>query len=202
MFCPVCGCEMKETDKVCLACGQPNENYVAPEGAEEAAEEVAAAVVTEVETPVEAVEAAEAAPVAEEAVAKGKKDIAKPIVALSLAGLAFCGAWSYTSALVSLVMAIVARVLAKPYKDVKEKPVSIFYKVTNIVSLVAVIISAVMLALFVLWTVSYVILQIFGFLFGGLTMFGLGGMYYGDMFDFTYLIERIIAAILEAIGLY
>ena len=39
-------------------------------------------------------------------------------------------------------------------------------------------------------------------IFGSATMIGVGGMYVGDVFDFTYLIEMIIEAILELLGLY
>ena len=211
MFCSICGCEIKETDKVCLACGQPNENYVAPEGAEAevvaqaeaveaAAEEaVEAAVATEAaEAVVEKVEdAAEEAGEVVKAAPASKKDLVKPIVALALAGVAF---FSFASGLIPLIMSIVARFLAKPYKGVTEKPVSIFYKVTNIVSLVTIILSAVATAIGVI----AVIFSLIGSLISGATFIGLaglgGGMYLFD-FDLFDIIIEILEEIFDAIGL-
>ena len=158
MFCSTCGCELKETDKVCLACGQPNENYVAPEGAEEVAAEEAVAVVTE-EVVEEAVEAAPA---------NGKKDMVKPIVALALSAFAF---FSFASGLIPLILAIVAKVLAKPYKNVTEKPVSIFVKITNILSLVTIILSIIAIVVGVIaFTVSFIGALISGAAVGGVAM--------------------------------
>ena len=216
MFCPICGCEMKETDKVCLACGQPNENYVEPEVVEESpvAEEAPVAVATEVveEAPVTeeaapvaedaAVEpalAAEEPPVAEEAPTEKKTDMVKPIVALALAATAF---FSFTSGLFALVLSIIAKALAKPYKNVKEKPVSIFVKITNILSLVTIILSILAIVLVACYIAFYVIMWLMAMIFGSATMIGVGGMYVGDVFDFTYLIEMIIETILELLGLY
>ena len=147
MFCSVCGLEIKETDKVCPACGQPNENYVAPEGAEEAVaeavvEEAAVAVaVEEVAQEVAEVVAEEAAEAVAEAPveAPAKKNLAMPIVALALSGAAFL---SFASGIIPLIMAIVARVLNKPYKKVTEKPVSIFAKITNILTIVTIILAS------------------------------------------------------------
>ena len=138
MFCSTCGSEVKETDKVCLACGQPNENYVAPEVEEEVAVEEAAEVAVEEE-------AVEAAPVAE------KKSIVKPIVGLALSALALFGS---ASGLVSLIMAIVAKVLVKPYKEVTEKPVSIFVKITNILSIITIIFSVIAMIVWVIGAIA------------------------------------------------
>ena len=204
MFCSVCGYEMKETDKVCLACGQPNENYVEP--AEEAVEEVAeAAVATEV---IEAVEVVETVEAVEEAPKAEKKSLVKPIVALALAGYAFL---SFPSGLIPFIMAIVARVLNKPYKNVTEKPISIFAKLTNIFSIVAIILSSIaMVVSIVSFAISFIGSLLSGAAVVGGVGLGLGGMYFGDMFDLDFLdilmeifefLFEIIEEILEAIGL-
>ena len=199
MFCSVCGYEMKETDKVCLACGQPNENYVAPEGAEEAAAEVAAEEATVAVAVEEAVEEAVEVVVED---APAKKSLAKPIVALALAGYAFL---SFPSGLIPFIMAIVARVLNKPYKNVTEKPVSIFYKITNILSIVTIILSAIaMVVSIVSFAISFIGSMLSGAAVVGGVGLGLGGMYFGDMFDFSELFELIFEfflEMLESIGL-
>lgn len=154
MFCSTCGTEVKETDKVCLACGQPNENYVAPEAPEaEVVEEVAAEEVV-----------VEAAPAAE------KVSIVKPIVALALSALALFGSYS---GLISLIMAIVAKVLVKPYKEVTEKPVSIFVKITNILSIVTIILSILSI---IIWVVGFIIAFV-----GAVAGAGMAAS--GDMFE-------------------
>ena len=206
MFCSLCGAEVKETDKACLACGQPNENYVAPEGAEEAAAEVAAEEATVAVAVEEAVE--EAVEVVDEAVevvvedAPAKKSLAKPIVALALAGYAFL---SFASGLIPLIMAIVARVLNKPYKNVTEKPVSIFAKLTNIFSIVAIILASFATVISAIYfAISFIGSLLSGAAVVGGVGLGLVGMYFGDMFDFSELFELIFEfflEMLESIGL-
>ena len=208
MFCSVCGYEMKETDKVCLACGQPNENYVEPEGAEEAAAEVAAEEATVAVAVEEAVEVVETVEAVEEAPKAEKKSLVKPIVALALSAYAFL---SFASGLIPLIMAIVARVLAKPYKKVTDKPISIFYKITNILSIVTIILSAIAMVVGLLSMVfSFLGTLMSGAAVVGGVGLGLGGMYFGDMFDLDFLdilmeifefLFEIIEEILEAIGL-
>ncbi len=152
MFCSTCGTEVKETDKVCLACGQPNENYVAPEAPEapeaEVVEEVAAEEVV-----------VEAAPAPE------KVSLVKPIVALALSVVG--ASMFFDLPIVAIILAIVAKVLIKPYLNVTAKPVSIFVKITKIVALVTILLSILAIVLWVVIISFMFISAVFGMAAGG-----------------------------------
>ena len=99
---------------------------------------------------------------------------------MALSALALLGSYS---GLISLIMAIVAKVLVKPYKEVTEKPVSIFVKITNILSIVTIILSILAI---LAWVIGGIMTLIGGVLAGGAGL-AIGG----EMIDLDTLLEEI-----------